>query len=346
MFQTIHAIEFLYPVHAYKNDLFYCIYQKTPTHIELWQWNKNTKEADQILFSRFTPAGFCLLPDGDGFSFIDQGILKVKKFFKRSPRTIEFDAPIYQVEVVHWLDNMLCYTSGKYNNNFGIFQIDYEGEVMPLYYNEASDCLYPQKCNDALFYIERTDDQYRIMQTTYEPCTGMTFYDRLFAHNQMDLQSTEIVSFSSQPIIFLRMISEQEGFVIAHPPAISRGSKKIAFDYYVLKKEKDSWVRTQLFSFNVPSDFLFIGSPARLYESILPLLPRHYGHTIVFLDGNDLNNTSLYAYDMRVGSFTKLPDTGFLFPPIDYVSGGMLDKQIGIKIESGAVLVNMGSLVF
>ena len=83
------AKEFLYPVgyHPVQNKVF-VIYQKNSSHLELWEWDPFTHYSYQILFSRYSPAGFTFLPDYSGFSFIDDGLLKVKQLIKGSPRTI------------------------------------------------------------------------------------------------------------------------------------------------------------------------------------------------------------------------------------------------------------------
>lgn len=342
----VNAAEFLYPVAIDKNGSLYLIYQKTANHIELWEWDPQTKQADQLLFSRFTPAGFRLLPMGDGFSFVDNGILKVKKFVKRSPRTIEFDAPIYQVEIVQWIDNNTCYTSGKYKENFGIFQIDYEGEVNPVYLRECIDCMYPQKINDCLWYIERDErGYYRVMQTSYLPSIGNTFNERISWHQEHLPNSESIASFEKQPIAFLSMISLSEGFVIGHPPLVSRTEHIIPFDYYHLKKDEGVWQVTHLFSFYIPSDLLFIGKSSRLYESLLPLLPQHIGQKIVFSSMDDFGILSLFAYDTASKINILLPDTQNLFPPVRNKCGGLLGDKVVMGVgRRGGVRVGLVEL--
>ncbi len=329
----INTTEFLYPVAVRDNGLFYLIYQKTPHHIELWEWNIETQHAEQLLFSRFTPAGFRLLPTQDGFSFIDNGILKVKKFFKRSPRIIEFDAPIYQVELVHWLDDAICYASGKYQNNFGIFQIDYEGEVTPLCMKESVDCMYPQKIDDLLFYIERNERlQCCIMQTNYMPAEGNDFNERLAWHYDHQQEFIKIASFET-PIVFLAMVSDTEGFVVGHPPLVNRTDPLIPFDYYHLRKGALGWKVNKLFSFSIPSHLLFIGSAARLYESLLPLLPRHYDQKIVFANMTELPHFSLFIYDRTTRAVNQVASSQGLFPPIQEISGGELAGHVAMGIE-------------
>lgn len=337
-----NATEFLYPVAHGTNELFYVMYQKTPHHIELWEWDIHTKQAEQLLFSRFTPAGFRLLPTGDGFSFIDNGILKVKKFVKRSPRIIEFDAPIYQVELVHWIDDSACYTSGKYQHNFGIFHIDYEGEVAPLCVKESVDCMYPQKVRDTLFYIERDErSQCRIMQTDYMPAQGDTFDERLAWHYNQHQEFKEI-AFFVKPIVFLSMVSSEEGYVISHPPLVNRTDPLITFEYYRLYKDTGNWHVQLLFSFSIPSHLLFVGSTTRLYESLLPLLPRHYDHKIVFAHTHESPQFSLFVYDHATKAIRSIDQSHGLFPPIDHISGGELAGHVAMGVaEQGEVKIGL-----
>lgn len=344
---SISATEFLYPV-ARRDGILYVMYQKTPHHIELWEWDPQTRYAEQLLFSRFTPAGFRLLPSKEGFSFIDNGLLKVKKFFKRSPRIIEFDAPIYQVELVNWLDDTTCYASGRYQNHFGIFHIDYEGEVQPLCVKEAVDCMYPQKIDDTLFYIERDEQLHcRVMQTSYVPAPGENFNERLAWHYDQHQLFHEIACFET-PVVFLSMVSAHEGFVIGHPSIVNRSNPIITFDYYHLIKQ-DSWQVQKLFSFSIPSALLFVGSPSRLYESLMPLLPQRYDHRIVFVQTiNESLTISLYVYDQHTGLIEPIENSQGLFPPLAHISGGNLtDHRVGMSLEEGrGVKIDLVNVVF
>ncbi len=297
----LSAGEFLYPVGAdSQHSMLYLIYQKTPDHLELWGWDYKTGYAYQMLLSRFTPAGVRMLPSGSGFSFIDKGILKVKQFFKRSARAIEFDAPLYNVEVVHWIDDTLCYTSGKYQEHFGIFQINDYGELFPLCVADDLDCMYPQKIENDLFYIER-DAQWhcRVVKTKYIlPPESGTFAEK-FTWYQINHKPSEIIiDFNENQIVFLNMISGQEGFVIEHSPVISSRDTTVAFAYHHIYKQDDIWRSENIFTFCVPSDFLFLGKQTRLYEALLPLLPYHHEDLIFYSDsvGQDLG---IFVYDIN-----------------------------------------------
>ena len=96
-FGIINSEEFLYPVASFNNDgqnFIYVIYQKNVHHLELWSVNSETMIATKLLMSNFSPAGVRLLPNQAGFSFIDNGRIRVKYTNKRSPLSFDFEYPI------------------------------------------------------------------------------------------------------------------------------------------------------------------------------------------------------------------------------------------------------------
>ncbi len=298
-FFPLHAKEFLYPVGYYpERDTVFVIYQKTSTHLELWEWDLRTEYAHQLLLSRYSPAGFTFLPDYSGFSFIDNGMLKVKQLLKRSPRTIEYDAPIYNVEQVNWIDSKICYTSGKYQDYFGIFQIDWDGLVQPILFQEGVDYQYPQKIDQFLFFIERTEDGcYRIACTNYfANYQEEEFSSRIDSYLKSKPFIREILHFDKKPLAFLRMVSAYEGFVLSHSKVVSKNDPSVSFDYYHFTQDNGLWNLSLLFSFTVPTQFLVMGYD-RLYESMLPLLPNVCQRGIYYVDSSATSFLALYFFE-------------------------------------------------
>jgi hypothetical protein len=299
----LSAVEYVYPVAILNNGtaILY-IHQYSVTHIELFEWNLRTDHKEQILWSAFNPAGLQLLPDNTGFSFIDNGRLRVKSFQKRSPKAIDFDEPIFAINALRWIDEHSCYCSAKSNDNFSLFELHDEGSLKCLVKENDKDCLYPQKVDSQLFYIERcvTHDYpnalyYHVMQCDYPDC---------------DLNSepaTLIVDFFDTPIAFLTMFSPQEGFVLEHGKIIDNQDPTTLFLYHHIIKEGDTWYKNCLFSFNVPTNLLLDGEQ-RLYESLLPLLPRIIDNKIYFVDCIKDNNLILepYFYDLLTKMSTKI----------------------------------------
>ncbi len=280
------ATEYCYPVASLGNgSTVLYIHQHSPTNIELLEWNTQTNQTEQMLWSVFNPAGLQLLPNNAGFSFIDNGRLRIKSFEKRSPKAIDFDEPLFGINGLQWINEQTCYCSAYYNDNFALFELHVDGTLEILAWHKGSDYLYPQKIDDQLFYIERCTTNngasYHIMQCTYH-------------HSD----ATSVTNFGNTPIIFLTMLSATQGFVLEHAQKIDSESSTTPFSYHQIIKKGDVWCKNLLFSFSVPTNLLLEGEQ-RLYESILPLLPRVNKNKIYFVDCAKNIDFTLepYSYD-------------------------------------------------
>jgi hypothetical protein len=331
-----HAQEYIYPVGYFQHNgqhNVYLLYQKSIKHIELWIWDPNTKAATKALLSSFTPAGLRILPDQSGFSFIDNGRIKIKFFNKRSPKSLDIYEPIYDIGVIEWIDNDCCYFSAKENERNGIYQVNMQGELAYIVGDTHCDCMYPQKSDDQLFYIERIicndGSRYKIIQVPYPVISSNTYtfnntenFDervrRLLDKNEQDLkkrsalidseQKEVIADFADQSLAFLHMICPTDGFVIEHPSKIDKQDKTIVLSYHQIKKVDGAWKRFYLFSFEVPLHLLLPESSSRLYESLLPLLPKHIDNIIYYVDCSKSAhyNLNVFSYDLMHGMSKKL----------------------------------------
>lgn len=265
-FYSMRAVaqEFLYPVGAYDTQdgpLIYLLYQNSVAHIELWLWSPKTKKAHKALLSSFMPAGLRVLPDNSGFSFIDNGRIKIKQFAKRSPKSLDFYEPIYDIGIIEWINPYQCYFSAKENNRSKIYHADMSGEVIQIMASNTYDCLYPQKIQDQLFYIERSycneGCRYAIMQTPYpyipydeannfssmehfeirtqEFITRLNNKDRK-NNNDLHYEKRMVADFGDQALAFLHMRSDTEGFVLEHPNRVDKHDKTIILSLYHIKK--------------------------------------------------------------------------------------------------------------
>ncbi len=330
--QILSATEYIYPVAAFgdgKSILY--IHQHGPTKIELFEWNTEINHAEQILWSVFNPAGLTMLPNNSGFSFIDNGRLRIKLFQRRSPKAIDFDEPIYNIDSLHWIDDHSCYCSAQYNDNFGLFQLHDDGTMKCLAAENGKDYMYPQKIGDQLFYIERS-----------APINGLgvshyTIMILAYPNNDSSLMPAElIVNFHDTPIVFLTMISHQEGFVLEHTRNRDSDSTTMQFSYHRIIKEGNIWCKNLLFSFVIPTYLLLHGEQG-LYESILPLLPRIVGNKIYFVNCTKKNKFNLepYFYDLMTTITQKITvpaKKGHYFVPIQcknkfYFGGTKLQNE-------------------
>jgi len=333
MHNVLYSYEFLYPVAVLERQgqtKVYVIYQKSVTHLELWVWNPETKIASKGLMSTYIPASLRVLPSKDGFSFIDEGRIRIKKFKKRSPRAIDIYEPIYEMNQVEWIDEHNLYVSARKNNYFCIFQISDTGLIHCLVQDDIHDCVYPQKAGDTLFYIERCLKEgeykkehvsYKLVATEYSVVNGNDSqkdltnleYEAFEAHvnkllskrksksEQKKIEKNYIADFKSSPIAFLQMFSEDEGFFLEHCEEIDRHDKYITFSCYHVKKWEENWNCTNIFDFSIPACLILDLLDFRLYESMLPLIPKYHNGCLYYVDmsPSKSENLNLFCYNIE-----------------------------------------------
>ncbi len=223
------ATQYLYPV-AFKNEHIYCIYQSSAEVIRMVIWDSCAKEIMPGLLPRFMPAGLHLLPNKCGYSFIDEGILHIQKFSKRSPKSLEFYAPIYDINVPEWIDENTGFFTAKVRDHYGIFQFDMNADLACLLINPKKDFMYPQKVGSQLFYIERLKRglgfQFRLMAIPYPTNVGMQGDNETIVFNSLlsDQLATEILDFHNEPInrndIYDRLLDENSNAPVDAAKAI------------------------------------------------------------------------------------------------------------------------------
>jgi hypothetical protein len=328
--RIIFAYEYIYPIASlYDGESILYIHQHSITNLELFKWDIKTNHKEQILWSIFNPAGLLLLPDNSGFSFIDNGRLKIKLFQKRSPKAIDFDEPLFNINALTWIDAHTCYCSAKQNNNFALFQLQDNGTAQCLLSGDDKDYMYPQKINEDLFYIERY---------TLQDISGVLYYKVMtssYEHYDYRIKPTELIfDFENTPIIFLTMISETKGFVLSHAQNVDDNNPTILFTYYQIIKQNNAWYKNILFYFEISTNLL-LKNEHQLYESLLPLLPRIVNDKVYFVDCSKNNSHYLepYVYDTATAITKKITlpikKQGHCFTPLlcgkNFYCGGTLD---------------------
>src|SRR3990167_560223 len=319
-FGIINSEEFLYPVASFNNDgqnFIYVIYQKNVHHLELWSVNSETMIATKLLMSNFSPAGVRLLPNQAGFSFIDNGRIRVKYTNKRSPLSFDFEYPIYDFHTIDWLNDRNFYFSAKAGKRFCIFLCDTNRkQTKTLIENEVcsrinEDFMYPQIIGGTLYFITKsvhklsdvqyeTFDNYKIMCCNFD----------IESHKAED-KPTVILRRGENAIAFLKMVSQDEGYFIGHPNKVSKHTHYIHLKYFHLKKIDENWEYSKLFDFDVPLRFLQENSDTRVYESILPFLPVHYENSIYFASYNTENLTEIFCYNQIDSTLARLTTTSW-----------------------------------
>ncbi|MEX0940688.1 MAG: hypothetical protein WDZ41_04980 [Candidatus Babeliales bacterium] len=273
------AQEYIYPVSysAFENAIYF-IYQKDLNTVELWKKSLKSKKMVKALPSRFIPAAFRLLPDLKSFSFIHNDAIYIKYFNKRSPKRIEFYEPIYGINNIEWIDNEHFYFAARSSGQYKIYKSDLLGNIECLINPKVGDVLSPQMIGNTLFYIEKNMDKksYQVVKK--------------------DEQKKTFLYFSNKPINFLNMLSDFFGFFLEYFPEYT--NDRIYFSYFCIKKDQANWCVQKLFNFSIPAAYL-VDTEYRLYESILPFLPRYFDEKVYFCDcsHNNLGVLDIFSYD-------------------------------------------------
>jgi len=302
------CIEYQYPVAGIDEESIFVIHQKGLSDLELWRYFWQDNRYEKCLDWHFIPSGLKILPNREGFSFIDSGRLRIKKFLKRSPCSIEFEQPISSFGEINWVNQYECYFSARQSDYTAIFYGNVQnGEIKCLHQAKKAACLSPRMVSNQLFYIERND------------------LDRSCKIYTVDLngsfQKPELmIDCNYQQVLHLQMISKECGFYVEHMPYINEELEEIHFNVYKLELS-DKWLNTRLFQFVIPGQYLL--GENRLYESIIPFLPRVEKTALYFADikRNQAKeyDSSLKKCDLISGKIfdISLQDSGnLLFAPL------------------------------
>jgi hypothetical protein len=291
---TTYTVDYWYPVAILAdNRTVLLIEQHTLNDISLTIWDTKNNTRVEGVWSIYNPAGVQMLPDESGFSFIDNGRIRIQYFNKRSPKTIESDIYLTHINGIRWISPYEFYCSAFYEDAFEIFHCAIDGTVTSIARSKTGHCRYPQKVDNHLFYIE----EYRDDTNKRSFCMREKVYD-----------DNSLLDCGSQEIIFLTMLNNTEGFVIEYRP-YDNNCTRLEFIYHHLIKRDTQWYIEPRFTFSIPSAFLSNTSESRIFESILPLIPTIYGESIYFVSAHNSSHDvlELYSYDLTRDIITHHP---------------------------------------
>jgi len=309
--------QYSYPVTFFQDkenrSFILYLHQKSRDLIELFSYTVATGTRQKLLSSSlFFPVGIQLLPSKKGFSFIDNGRVRIKYFNKRSPKTVDIQESLYNIELIYWIDDFHFYMSAKKGFNYGIFEVDVEGNVQTIVHEKGIDCLYPQKVGDQLFYIERSRrlGEFKVVKTLYHDYPTKLFEDK----------AERLFFCDINPILFLQMVTMSEGYFLQYSNQLDPEDRTISFScFYIKKSDKGCWGQQLLFAFSLPSRFIISTYPESLCESLLPFVPRYYNGFIYFSDdtpnGLDIFRISLKTKDVERVTYCEKKQA--FFAPIE-----------------------------
>jgi len=301
--------EYMYPVATYNNEIV-LFHQIDTKQTNILLWNPETENLTSLLPAYFCPVNVKILPDNSGFSFIHHGRIHIKKWNSRSCRSINLFEPIYNIEQIEWLTSEICYFHAKYGEHFGIYGADLSGKVICIIQKDSADCMYPQIKNEKLFYIERINDPHKkasVHSVILNPAKMLETMnnDRNMELSFVDTEKASIIFDNNQiseNLIFLTMISTKKGYVITYNPKIKHEQENIDFSVYYITHQSDGWSNTKLFSFMLPLELINGENQYRLFESIVPCLPKWYKNIMYYVttQKNDyFMESTLKKYDLN-----------------------------------------------
>ena len=303
---------FMYPVAAFESagiTHVLVLYQLSKQKLELYDFDTRLLTMTKILMSWYTPAGVKMLPDFSGFSFIDNGRIRIKKFAKRAIKSLDIYDPIYDIELVNWLDDQTCYFHARSNSgHYGIYTLTLDEVLTYLLTSPTADYMYPNIIGSNLFFIEC-----RVI----EKCSIYSFCSQSLDQKESDKKN--LISFGVHPFVMLHMQSLHEGYAIEYLE--SKG--EYLFNYVQLLQTTQKWSVNRLFNFSIPKQFLNDG-PCRVYESLLPFIPKHYGMSVYFSTyDNNQKHMVLYHFDKQTNKiFPFIENKENLFVPIIFDKTG------------------------
>lgn len=326
---VVLANQYVYPVAYFadhEGEHLLVIVQRDIDLLELCDINPSTNRTEKILSTMFVPAGIQMLPSKTGFSFVDNGRIKVKQFVKRSPKAVDFFDPLYGVELIHWLDDFTGYFHALCDNRSHIYWFNCDGDLTCIASSDTCDYQYPCIIDDQLWFIGKT------IQSEHQHF----FIGKATYHAQYPATDcSHIIDFETTPIIMLNMDTATRGSCIAYSPSCDIQEQIVKFQYYELKQEHNIWGKRLLFSFDIPSWMLF-DQDLRLYESLLPLRPRQRDDDVFFCSfAREYGTLALYRYNQTTSNVSMVAHSNTnLLVPIFQGNSIWLGYQIGNSSEN------------
>lgn len=339
--RSLFAFGYIYPIEALRNDPAHIfLMQKTDAdQILLWRWNANTKEAALELNSFFAPMLVRMLPKGDGFSFVQDGLPRIKLFSRRSPRTIELSESFSSIDSIEWIDEKtfyFCAMRDQKDSFHGIYESDISGQIRCLIADEKDNFFSPFKVDDNLFFIHQeggSQNQYTIRVIGYSG-----------ANAKLDLQNSNVVAnVESQAAGFLSMSTKKSGFFVTHAMHFELSNEIISCGCcFVSQNESGQWHYEKIFDFHIPIFMLMQAKGQTFNQLISPFIPRFVGNNSICCIDHNKSSSSIILFDMKTKKLTKIGITrsldNFFIGPL-YVGnrvfvGSILQEKMGQDTKS------------
>jgi hypothetical protein len=294
LMNSCYGTEYIYPIgivpHSCESKILF-MHQHTDRRMQVFLWDSSARTYELGLSSQYNPVGVQLLANGSGFSFIDNGIVKIKIFNKRSAKIIEMYEPLYNIANIIWISETEFLFQAQRGNRYGIYQADLEGNVSTIQADTYHDYGYPALIDTKLFYISKdADNTYCIAHTSF----------------LNDEDTTSSIYTSDYPLMHLTMFTTGDGYVLE-----KRGSD-LVICYF--KKENGEWRFEDIFCFKDDTRSFFDNNFS-LCEILRPFLPcRSSAGLFLPLVANNFFNDVSY-YDIEKRCLLRHKCSPFFLPP-------------------------------
>ncbi len=304
-----HNYSYAYPIEQNgQSDFFICMQQTESRHMQAWSYNVPNGPLQLLTSSICNPTQLSLLRNSTGFSFIDNGLIKIKEFGYRSEQRIDPDIPIHSPLKLHWITDDWCYLSAQYATHAGIFFLNKNGLVLPLLLDPSLDFIYPSHIDDLLFCIRycRQTGQYQLVaascndnawhgasivsgNTQPDHIERITISEKLTASylskNVDNVRETVLYDFGSMAVAFLSIQSIEHGYILSHEVVTTNAECMVSCGCYLLESRGlSSWTATKLFDFSIPMRFFSLSDPECLCETMNALQPYYDAMGAYYVD--------------------------------------------------------------
>lgn len=315
-FGNIQAIKYIYPVGSNSTHLYF-IHQMNQEASELYTYCYHTKSIkherysfNQEMLYNFVVTNFELLPENQGYSFLDNGRLRIKYYHKPSPISVDFLYPIYDLHAVIWVEPNKGIICAKYKNCFGLFYFTPDGRVDPIVWTGCHDFLYPQVIDQEIYCIQKPIDQKgaaHIVSCKLPSTSCSVAWESLNFDEQVHILMRNPTNISHKKMphylnsiafikngTYLSMVNQHHGFYLEQ---LSKSSDKLAsFMYHEVVCTDGTWSSRVLFDFNIPR-YLIDLSEKSLIEKMRLVLPIFIKNKIYFIHANTVYTTGIYSYN-------------------------------------------------
>ena len=316
--------QIVYPI-AFAGDKIYTIYQKENNQKEIWTLDLKQNQATQCLFSNYAPSAVKLLPNNSGFSFIQDGQLRVKYFHKRSPKTIAFNLSLKDFHLVEWLDVRQCYFSARrlHKNLIMIGEINH-AEVHVIMEDSYGDAFYPQKVDDNLYYVRKVNGRNSVIKTKFlNPFVSED--EQVVLDFLPDDDDMLLLDAGSYKIAGFKMVDQNCGYFVVLNSAPT--DEFIKFSYHKICYNQNraipdpvlakNWHKKHLFDFVLKKNIL-IDKSNQLEQIVEIFWPEHclalhnesniISENIFFTSTASNGTMNIFKYDHLTGQVIQITD--------------------------------------